>query len=72
MVSGGMRHQGAASSLDGASLLRIWEAGKVLRKCTSTVVGHNSKNKLCIHLRSCDNQLRPPPPPPPFKSNQII
>ena len=34
---------GAASSLEGAPLLRRWEASKVPRKCTDSVVGHKSK-----------------------------
>ena len=58
---GQRRHATPGSSFEfgGSIIFRIWEATKVLRKFISAVVGHNSKNKLCIHLMSCENQLRP-------------
>ena len=37
----GIQLRTAAWSLEVASLSRIWEARKVHRKCTGSVVGHN-------------------------------
>ena len=71
MVSGGMRRQGAASSSEGASLLRIWEARQVLRKCTSAVVGHNSKISYAYTLEFVRINYALPNPPPIPKLNQI-